>query len=332
MTGNGLPLQLCDNGWIRVKVPLPFSLRYVNSYLLPEGEGWTLIDPGLHTPEAAALWTEVLGGLSVTAGQINQIVLTHQHPDHYGLAGWFQEQSGAPVYMSREAHRYATRLWGEDRSFDRELTGQFRQHGMPDVLLEQIAGHLASFVERVSPQPNVTYIEEGMSMMFGGRTWELLHTPGHASGHICFYDHTGLDMICGDAVLPGITPNISLVPGEHPDPLQQFLDSLNRLSGLEVGMAYPGHREPFAGFRGRVQDLITHHEQRLQLIEGLLEKPVTGYELCERLFGARTMGSAHNLRFAMSETLAHLEHLVQKGRAAAVQDGSGLFRYVRAAV
>ncbi|PZD94083.1 MBL fold metallo-hydrolase [Paenibacillus sambharensis] len=332
MSGNGLAVHLCDNGWIRVKVPLPFSLRYVNSYLLPEAEGWTLIDPGLHTPEAAALWTEVLSGLSITAGQIKRIVLTHQHPDHYGLAGWFQERSGAPACMSLPAHRYALRLWGEDRSFDQELTEQFRQHGMPETLLEQIASHLAGFVERVSPQPEVTYIEEGMSMQFGGRSWELLHTPGHASGHICFYDRTGLEMICGDAVLPGITPNISLVPGEHPDPLQQFLDSLNRLSRFDVVMAYPGHREPFANFRGRTQDLITHHEQRLHHIEGLLQEPVTGYQLCERLFGARTMGSAHNLRFAMSETLAHLEHLVHKGRAAKVKAGYGLFKYVSAVV
>jgi len=336
VSGQALRFETAEwpGGWLQIKVPLPFALKWVNSYLIPDGKGWTLVDPGLHTPEAADGWTALLAELGLRFGDIARIVLTHQHPDHYGLAGWFQQRSGAPVLMSRAAHAYAMRLWGESRRFGEELTRLYAAHGMPGELLATIGPHLESFVERVSPQPEVTYLEGGGTIGIGGLTWDIAETPGHASGHLVFYQRGERLMLCGDQVLPDITPNISVVPGDDERPLRSYLDSLRRLAAYEVRLAFPGHRNPFTDFAGRLAELVRHHERRLEEIGGwLAEGPLTGYETCVRMFGVRIGGNPHNLRFAMSETLAHLYELEAAGSVRGCRvdaDGANVIRYERA--
>jgi len=304
-----------EGGILQVKVPLPFSLRWVNSYLIDEGDGYTLIDPGLRTEEAERLWTAVLEQQQISIDQIRAIILTHQHPDHYGLAGWFQLQSGAPVYMSAQSHAYAVRLWGPQSSFGAELTSLYAEHGMPELQLKQITPHLESFVARVSPQPKITLLAAGETITFGGQKWQTIDAPGHARGQLCFYSPEQKWMFCGDQVLPHITPNISVVPGEDEDPLQRFMDSLIDLQQFDVELAFPGHRDPFTDFRERTEALIAHHERRLdQIVELLTGVSITAFEVCEAMFGARISGNAHQLRFAMSEALAHLYHLDRKAR------------------
>ncbi|WP_308638711.1 MBL fold metallo-hydrolase [Paenibacillus silvisoli] len=312
-------------GIVQVKVPLPFSLKWVNSYLIPDEKGYTLVDPGLHTDEAVQAWDAALASKSIRIGDIHTILLTHQHPDHYGLAGWFQARTGAPVYISEHSYAYTQRLWGDDQGglFARELTKLYAEHGMPQERLDEIGPHLADFAAKVSPQPAVTFLESGQSFFIGGSAWHMIDAPGHARGQLCFYEPTNKWMLCGDQVLPNITPNISVVPGENHDQLQQFLDSLQSLCDYEVELAFPGHRDPFTNFRERIGELAAHHERRLnQIVDLIQEETHTGYTLCMRLFGERIAGNTHNLRFAMSETLAHLYHLEHQGRiGSAMRDG-----------
>ncbi|MBD2844662.1 MBL fold metallo-hydrolase [Paenibacillus sp. IB182496] len=316
------------SGWLQVKVPLPMTLRWVNSYLIPYAGSYTLVDPGLHTEQAEREWEALLARHGIGYGAIRQIVLTHQHPDHYGLAGWFQQRCGAPVRMSRRAHRYARRLWRSDSGFAAELRALFGLHGMPEEELAAIERHLASFLPLVEPQPQVTYVEAGEELLIGGLLWQAIDTPGHADGHLCLYEPQGRRMLCGDQVLPQITPNISLVPGEPDDPLQAFLASLERLLQYPVAMAFPGHRDPFPDFATRILELQAHHRRRLDRLAQWLTTPATGYALCMRLFGERATDSAHNLRFAMAETLAHLQRLVYDGRAVLRRGDDGVLRYV----
>ncbi|GGG20714.1 MBL fold metallo-hydrolase [Paenibacillus abyssi] len=319
-----------DDGWIQVKVPLPFSLKWVNSYLLPEDDGYTLIDPGLHTAQAVESWKHIFSRYGIRYSDIKQIVLTHHHPDHYGLAGWFQEQTGAPVYMSQLSYNYTQRLWGAHRDFGDALAGIYAQHGMPDALLEQIEPHFESFVQMVSPQPSIRPLELSGIFRLGKLDWQIIHTPGHANGHLCFYHGASRRIICGDTVLPDITPNVSIMPDEDEDPLQTFMNSLEALAKYEVSMAFPGHRNPFPDFAGRIGALLAHHDRRLQLMLDWLERPVTAFEVCELQFGERIKGNIHNLRFAMSETLAHLQHLVKRGQAR--EEGqNGVIRFVKSA-
>lgn len=295
-----------------MRVPLPFSLKWVNSYLLRDGRGYTLIDPGLHTPEAVEAWEGGMAAHGIGYPEIHTIILTHQHPDHYGLAGWFQARSGAPVLMSAESHAYAQRLWGADggAAFADELTALYALHGMPPEVVATMRPHLDGFIAKVSPQPEVQYITAGQVFRMAETDWQSIDAPGHAGGQLCFYAPAKRWMLCGDQVLPTITPNISVVPGEDDRQLERFLASLRELAGYDVELAFPGHREPFERFGERAAELAAHHERRLANIADMLrESPGSAYSVCMRLFGERIAGDAHHMRFAMSETLAHVYHL-----------------------
>jgi len=312
---------LHNDTYIQVKVPLPFPLRWVNAYLIKGNDGYTMIDPGLHTKAAVQCWETVMQELGIGYSDIEQIVLTHHHPDHYGLAGWFQQQSGAPVRMSAAGYEQAKRLWGEGQPMTPELLKLFASSGLPEELAGPMKAHMDDFVPKVTPQPDVTAIAIGETFRLGGGQYETIHTPGHAAGHVCFYRPDTEEIICGDHVLPQISPNISYLPGIDENPLESFLRSLKEIGSYKVKWAYPGHREPFSYFGRRVEELLAHHESRLETMRGYLERePLTAYEVCHAAFGDKL--SLHQLRFALSETLAHLIYLERAGRiSSSVHDG-----------
>jgi glyoxylase-like metal-dependent hydrolase (beta-lactamase superfamily II) len=324
-----------DAGWLQVKVPLPYSLKWVNSYLLPEEKGWTLIDPGLKSDDTIAFWLETMAVCQINWSQIQKIVITHHHPDHYGLAGWFQQQSGAPVYLSQVALDHAVRLWGEDEVFSDELTEAFIQHGMALELLGDMNEHMRGFRERVSPQPaDLRILDPNQIFRMGGLDWEMITGEGHAPGHISFYHQESGRILCGDQVLPDISPNIGWMPGGDPDPLGSFLVSLREMLQLEVKMAYPGHRNPFSPFKQRIEELLEHHEQRLlKMTELLGDGERSAFEVCELLFSARLRSQSHQLRFALAETIAHLVQLEKRGGIVRLErrgtDGILLIQYRR---
>ncbi|QJC52979.1 MBL fold metallo-hydrolase [Paenibacillus albicereus] len=329
---NPLQAESLAGGWLRVPVPLPYSLRFVNSYLIPEPDGgWTVIDPGLNTEEARDLWLDLLEEQGIGRGDVRRVLLTHQHPDHYGLSGWMQREQGCPVWMTEEAHRYAVRMWGRDSVFPRELEAWFRSHGMPEELLALIGPHLDSFRDRVEPQPEPSYLRTGESIRLGGRSWTLIDAPGHAPGAVCLYEPARRELIAGDQVLPRITPNISLLPGDgvDADPLRSYLRSLAELEKLPTERVYPGHREIFADAGARAREIADHHARRLGHLLGLLESlgEASAFELCELEFGAHLRRNIHNMRFALSETLAHLAYLERDGRAVARCGADGSIRY-----
>ncbi|XID93574.1 MBL fold metallo-hydrolase [Paenibacillaceae bacterium WGS1546] len=307
-------VELAD-GWLQARVPLPFSLKWVNAYLLPERSGWTMIDPGLRTEEAEAFWTAALAERGIRWQDIGRIVLTHHHPDHYGMAGWMQERTGGQVWMSEVALDNAIRLWGEGETFTEEMTEAFLTHGLASELEDRIREHLSGFRSKVSPSPaEAKKLSPGGKFAMGGVEWDIHGGEGHAPGHLLFHDPGSGKLICGDQALPDITPNIGWMPGGDPDPLLSYLDSLRRLSLLEVRMAYPGHRDPYPGFRARVAELLDHHERRLRkMAESIGEPASTAFEICEALFGVRLRENPHNLRFALAETIAHLVRLENTG-------------------
>jgi glyoxylase-like metal-dependent hydrolase (beta-lactamase superfamily II) len=310
---------------IQVKVPLPFPLRWVNSYLVRGTAGVTLIDPGLHTPEAEELWLAVLKERGIAFEHIEQIVLTHHHPDHYGMAGWFQERTGAPVLLSETGWRQVQLLWGEEQPMSALLLELFALHGLDAAGLEAMTKHMDSFVALVSPQPQVTLLREG-PVRLGDRVYEAIETPGHAAGHLCFYDAEAEEIFCGDHVLPQISPNVSFLPQVEANPLGAYLSSLREIGRLPVKLAYPGHREPWSAFSERAAELVVHHQERLALMVSHLRSPLTAYELCRATFGDRL--STHQLRFALSETIAHVILLESEGRIESLEAGGPIIRYI----
>ncbi|SFB39820.1 Glyoxylase, beta-lactamase superfamily II [Cohnella sp. OV330] len=305
------------NGIVQLRLPLPFALKQVNAYLLQADDGWTVVDPGLRTQEAEAAWETFMAQAGIEWRDIARIVATHYHPDHYGLAGWLQARTRAEVWLSETAGFYARRLWGGDETFSAELVAAFRAHGLPEPLCAGVLANLESVKRQVLPHPARTRtIRAGDMLSFGGARWEAIGGEGHAPGHLAFYDRERLIMLCGDQVLPDITPNIGWMAGGDPDPLGSYLSSLDRMAACEVVTANPGHREPFARYGTRVAELRDHHARRLVRMAALAAELAArdkgrfaAFAMCEALFGERIGGNPHNLRFAMAETIAHLERM-----------------------
>lgn len=303
-----------EHGIIQVKIAMSYPLRWVNSYIIVGDHTWSVIDPGPRSAENEAAWHTVLNTLELHVDQLESIILTHHHPDHYGLAGWLQAQSHAPVYMSARSLAEARLAWGEGNTAAQDLITFYKIHGMPSEITNELPEHLQSFVTQVLPQPEVSIITLEQPFLIAGYSWLPIQTSGHAAGHISFYQADWKAIICGDAVLPQISPNISLIPNSDPEPLKSYVEGLRVLGQYEVEWAYPGHRRPFNGFRERTVKLLDHHEQRLDaMTERIRTQPANGYDVCMSIFNSKL--TLHQLRFAMSETLAHLEELIRRGIA-----------------
>lgn len=303
----------------RLKVPVPFPLRWINSYIIRGQEGYTVIDPGLNTEAARDVWLSWLREHRISMRDIQHIVLTHHHPDHYGLSGWMQEASGAPVSLSARALEQVRLLWQEPFEMNARLLACYREYGMPPDVLDQVERNMRSFVAQVSPQPEQLHVlKPGESLLLGDQAWQMIESHGHAFGHLSFYHAEQQVLFCGDHVLPVITPNVSYMPGLDENPLASFLDSLEQLAQLPVRHALPGHRDPFSHFRERSLELIRHHEERLDQIQALGKQRMTAYELCQALFGTRL--TIHQLRFAMGETIAHWIYLEKSSQSPSPAD------------
>jgi glyoxylase-like metal-dependent hydrolase (beta-lactamase superfamily II) len=172
------------------------------------------------------------------------------------------------------------------------------------------------------PWPVTSAIEPGVSLQIGARSFHVIATPGHSDQHLAFYCAEERLLLCGDAVLIKITPNISLWPHGRPDPLADFLHSLDLLAALHVDLALPGHGPLIRAFGERLAELRAHHHERLGIMEQATGDGATAFSICTAVFPITAL-SPHQLRFAMAETLAHLEYLVGVGR---LERAGGMYR------
>ncbi len=311
----------------QVSLPIPFALRQVNCYLLRGNHGWSIVDTGLNTPDIQQGWQEVFAALQIRSNDIEQIILTHGHPDHYGFAGWLQAWSGAPVLMSARDSEMADRVWRLKEQPAGEL-GQAMVNELPDEVREAAAKASQHVREMTKPHPNqVEFIPYESALEIGSRQFKVIHAPGHSDGHILFYEPTEKLILCGDQVLMKITPNIGLWPLSEANPLGRYLGSLAELKGLDVALGLPGHRAVITNWAERIGQIEEHHAHRLELMLTAIEAGSHKlYDVCAAAFNVENF-SEHDIRFAMAETLAHLDHMVHNGLIEQTRNGS--WRYYR---
>ncbi|MDA8335792.1 MAG: MBL fold metallo-hydrolase [Peptococcaceae bacterium] len=297
-------------GIFKVRLPLPFRLNHVNCYALKGRDGWTVIDAGLNYEPTRLAWERFMREHGFIPQDITGIYVTHHHPDHYGAAGWLQELSGAPVYMNPVESALAARMWREDLAG--WMSAMFLENGLPGDLMPNLLEEVALMQSRTRPHPRVTLLDGTKTVRLGDRDYRIVVTPGHADGHTCFYDEeTGL-LLSGDHLLPQISSNISRWPHSRPDPLEDFLTSLAENKQLRAKAALPGHGLPFTGIDLRLTQLEEHHRERLELMRGIAARGATAYQVARAVFGDEL--SLHETRFAVTETMAHLNYLEIRGR------------------
>ena len=269
----------------------------------------TLIDTALDTPEARAAIEDALRALGLHWESIERVIITHHHPDHYGLAGVIEERSGAQVLMLDLDIVRGERYW---HRWDEWLPGHarhFREHGVPQ---DGMSGHEAESRrtrERIRPAARLTPLHQGDTLTLAGHAWEVLWLPGHADGHLGLWQAQLRLLIAGDAILPRISPNIGLYAYSRPDPLGDYLGTLAQLERLDPARAVVGHGGPLMiEVAGRARSLAAHHHERLALVRAALEEQaMTAYALSFVMFARELSESSR--RFAVAETLAHAEHL-----------------------
>jgi glyoxylase-like metal-dependent hydrolase (beta-lactamase superfamily II) len=299
--------ELAD-GIRRVTLPLPTRPGHVHAYLLPGDDGWTLVDCGLGLPDARERWREELRGLAVT-----RVVITHFHPDHVGAAADVAELTGADVYEGELDYAQCELVWGT-QTWPQRIAAWFRENGVPAPVADELLETGSVYAPFIRYAPDPKPLAEGDRL----EGWEVLGFPGHSDGQLCLL-RDGV-LIAADHVLDPISPAVGLYPESRPDPLGDYLGSLERVVELAPRIAYAGHGEPIADPAGRARELIRHHEERLRRTHAALgPEPRTGYDVSLALFGVDLKPGAR--RFAVAESLSHLERLVLEG--AAVRGGPG---------
>jgi glyoxylase-like metal-dependent hydrolase (beta-lactamase superfamily II) len=181
----------------------------------------------------------------------------------------------------------------------------------------------------VSPVPHRFHrLSDGAALRIAGRDWRVIVGRGHAPEHACLYSRDLDVLIAGDQVLPKISPNVSLWANEpEGEPLALYLASLAKLKQEipESALVLPSHGLPFRGLHRRIDQLAQHHEARLAELEAACAEPRTCAEIVPVLF--RRQLDAHQMGFAVGETLAHLQHLVTLGRMSRGERADGVYTY-----
>lgn len=295
-----------------VTLPLPFALNIVNCYLLRDTDGWTVLDTGLHTEAGEAGWRAALAALGLAPQAIQRIIVTHHHPDHYGMAGWLQGLTGAPVHLAPREAELAAGIWGKPLALPEPMLALFTAHGTPEALAATIAHDVARLRAATLPHPVLTPLLPGEQLLMGGRSFVALHAPGHSDGQLIFYAERDGLMLSGDHLLNKITPHIGVWPGSEPNPLARYLGSLSALAEYSVRLALPGHKTLIHDWRGRIGELLRHHDERLSAMHAAVQGGATAYEVARRVFPFEHY-TTHEMRFAVAETIAHLEFLTHSG-------------------
>ncbi|MGC8876087.1 MBL fold metallo-hydrolase [Thermus sp.] len=310
-------------GLYLLPVPIPYPLKTVNLYLLKGKEEVILVDSALATRTARGTLELYLAELGLCFTDVNAVLLTHHHPDHYGLGGLF-EGLGARVYLHEEELSRGHRFWREPEAFEAASWRLFLDHGTPEEALLGIRETMAKTRERVHPPRNPLPLKDGEVLELSGKRLRVLWTPGHADGHAAFFLEEGV-LLAGDALLERVSPNVGLWAYTRANPLKDFFYSLRRLAELPAQVAYAGHFGPIPQVKRRAEELQAHHEARLQALQSLLDHPQDAWSLFLKLFPQELDPAGR--RFAFAETLAHLEYLRAEGRVG--REGPP-YRYFRA--
>ncbi len=318
--------------WLRL--PLPTALDHVNVYALDEGDGWTLIDTGMASRRGRAIWAQLLDG-PLNGKPVTRVVVTHHHPDHIGLAGWFQSAHGAELWTTRTAWLFARMLTLDEQDRPRPETLAFwRAAGMEEAEYARRAeGRPFNFADVVAPLPlGFRRIAQGDVMRMGGRDWDVHVGAGHAPEHATFWSRDDELVLGGDQLLPGISPNLGVYATEpEADPVAEWLEACGRLEPLArpEHLVLPGHKLPFTGLPLRLRQKIDNHHHALERLLEHLDRPRSAAECFEPLFKRRIDASTYGL--ALVESVAHLNHLHRTGRVARAHRDDGAWVWQRTA-
>lgn len=326
----GSAVEVAD-GILWIRLPLPMALDHVNVYALDEGDGWTLIDTGIDTGRGRKAMQHALDG-PLKGKPVRRVLVTHHHPDHIGLAGWFMEQ-GAELLTTRTAYLMARMLAldVQDRP-SAEAIAFYRAAGASEEVIAQRSEERPfNFADVIAPLPlGFTRVRDSDLLLLGGRKWRVQVGNGHAPEHATLWSEDDNLILGGDQLLPSISPNLGVYPTEpEADPVAEWLAScafFQTVAG-EDHLVLPGHKLPFNGLPTRLEQMIENHTSALDRLEAALTAPAAAAECFLPIF-KREIGPAE-YGLALVEAVAHCQHLYRTGRASRQKRGDGAWVYAQ---
>jgi glyoxylase-like metal-dependent hydrolase (beta-lactamase superfamily II) len=314
--------------WFRIA--LPFQLNHVNIYVLDDGDGWAIIDTGIDNKATRAAW-EALAAGPLAGRRVTRLIVTHFHPDHIGLAGWLCERFEMPLLTTQTSYLGCLNISLSPGALDAKPYRDFYlRHGLDAATTGLVTTNGHGYLRMVSPlPPTFTRIVGGDELKIGGRMFQVITGDGHAPEQAMLYCAEENIFLAADQVLAKISPNVSVwAVDPDGDPLGLYIRSLNSLRALpEDALVLPGHQLPFYGLHTRSRELIAHHESRCELIaDACRTRPHCSADFVPVLFHRAL--DPHQMSFAFSEALAHVNYMLGGGRLAWVEDKNGVRQVV----
>jgi glyoxylase-like metal-dependent hydrolase (beta-lactamase superfamily II) len=313
-------------GLYQLKVPIPNNpIGYVLPYLIETPGGYTIIDPGWNAEESVSSLKAQLAELGLSFKDIKRVIVTHIHPDHYGMAGRIRQECGAEVVTHEKEVDFIRTRYTNPGPLLNTMGDWLAKHGIPNEErheLQYSSMPARRFVEATEPDSTLA---DGDCLKMGRLEFRVIWTPGHSPGHICFYEADKQIMLTGDHILPTISPNVSLHPQSEDDPLGDYLRSVKKLRGLPTKVVLPAHEYSFENLEARLDELEHHHELRLQeMIDAIRRGEDTAYGIARHVTWATGKFEEFNpwmRRAAVGETLSHLRYLANEGRLVTWEEG-----------
>jgi glyoxylase-like metal-dependent hydrolase (beta-lactamase superfamily II) len=309
---------------LRIPLPTPFAVGDVNTYLI-KTDPPTLIDTGTATLPAENGLKLAFANEGFFIESLRRVVVTHAHPDHYGLAPKICEASGADIYVGEEEVEkvQSATMWFE-------LGHILVEAGIPYEMILEMKKY-APIARKIHPKlENVKPLADGEALEFDGFSLITYHFPGHTGGHICLYEPETGTLFSGDTLLPTITPNPLLEadpdePGGRRKSLVQYMESLSKLEKMDLRLVYPGHGDPITDAPALITSYRAHHEKRSNRIAAMVaDEGKTAFQIAAEMYPDRGIDDQF---LATSEILAHMDILIEQGRVRAEPaDGVVFFR------
>lgn len=317
-----------------VSMPLPFSLKFINLWLIDDGDSWTIVDTGMPLKETRSAWKALLDTRVTPEKPLKRVMVTHMHPDHVGCAGWLCYKYGAELWMSRL--EYTTcRMLVSDTGREAPQAGIdfYRRAGWNDAQIDNYKERFGGFGRGVSQMPDsFRRLADGDTLQMAGETWQVVMGNGHSPEHSCLYCPALNVVISGDQLLPRISSNVSVHPTEpEADPLLDWMMSCEKLLAHlpEDVLVLPAHNEPFRGAHARLRHLIDGHETALSRLKGRMQKgPLTVMDTFTSLFGRAI--KTDEVGMASGEAIAHLNCMIHRGEVVRIAGEDGVDRYALA--
>lgn len=305
-------------------IPTPYAVGDVNAFLVKE-EALSLFDAGPRTAEGLEAIQHGLAKAGYKMEDIEQVILTHHHPDH---SGWADAFPNATLL----GHEYNNLWLTRDPSFiefhDQFYMDRFIEQGVPEEALG-IVKKMKRAADFIANRPLDSILKEGDEIP-GHPGWTVLETLGHAQSHLSFWNSSTSELIGGDLLLAKVSSNPLVEPPLNPESprpktLLQYNDSLRRLQELPIQTVYSGHGQPVTGIHDLVgQRLEKQHDRAMKVYQMLTDGPKSVFELTVELFPT---AYKRELGLTLSETLGQMDYLMDLKRVKRNTDEQGIHRY-----